>query len=108
MRGTLKRIKRLLKKEWLTKEVHHFSPNTNPLQAGYEARNVDARELIHNANPISNYYLPENERFDHDFSAYDKRIREKQRQKVENNMEQRRVINLEREQTKWDFMQKEA
>ena len=46
---------------------------------GYEARNVDARDLIHNANPHSNYYMPENERFDHNFSAYDKREREKQR-----------------------------
>ena len=108
MKETLRRTRRLLKKEWLTILVHHFLLNFKPSPAGYEARNVDARDLIHNANPTSNYYLPENERFDHDFSAYDKRIREKQRQKVENNMEQRRVINLEREQTKWDFMQKEA
>jgi hypothetical protein len=46
------------------------------VRGGYEARNIDASDLIHNANPKSNYYLPENERFDHNFSAYDKRVRE--------------------------------
>jgi hypothetical protein len=50
------------------------------ITGGYEARNIDARDLIHNANPHSNYYLPENERFDHNFSAYDKRIRTQKRE----------------------------
>ena len=68
---------------------------------------MDTRELIHNANPESNYYLPENERFDHNFSAYDKRVREKTRQRREDHLEHRRVTNLEREQKKWEFMQSE-
>ena len=28
------------------------------VRGGYEARNIDASDLIHNANPKSNYYLP--------------------------------------------------
>ena len=85
------------------------SPRFDPLTlvGGYEARNIDTRDLIHNANPESNYYLPENERFDHNFSAYDKRKREGLRQRREDHIEQTRVPNLEREQKKWEFMQSE-
>ena len=80
-------------------------PISNPPLGGYEAREIDARDLIHNADPHSNYYMAENERFDHNFSAYDKRQREKQREQFENNLESRRITNLEREQNKWQMMQ---
>ncbi len=43
---------------------------------GWESRNISAGQLIHQADTKSTLYIPESERFDKDFSVYDKIKRE--------------------------------
>jgi len=39
---------------------------------GYETRNTDVRQLLHNSDPNSTLFIAENQRFDKDFSVFDK------------------------------------
>ena len=43
---------------------------------GYEARNIEAKNLIYDADVKSSLYCNENQRFDKDFSIFDKGVRE--------------------------------
>ena len=42
------------------------------LLVGYETRNTDVRQLLHNSDPKSTLFIAENQRFDKDFSVFDK------------------------------------
>ena len=42
---------------------------------GFEARNINAYNLLYQSNQSSSLFCPENERFDKDFSVFDKRSR---------------------------------
>ena len=46
-------------------------------RSGWEARHINAGQLIHKADIKSTLYIPESERFDKDFAVYDKLKREK-------------------------------
>lgn len=72
---------------------------------GFEARNLDARGLIHQAPPQSTIYIPENERFDKDFAVADKRRRERDWDLKEQIKEKKRIEGLEREALKWNRLE---
>jgi hypothetical protein len=55
---------------------------------------------------LNNIQHPENERFDKDFSVADKRQREKDFDYRERVKDRHRVEALEREQFKWDRLEK--
>ncbi len=81
-------------------------------------RHVNAKDLLHYANPNSDLYCngnfvanEENERFDKDFAIHDKHMREQQRLKNDLQIEQKRLSKdkkriqvLEREAGKWQVM----
>ena len=74
---------------------------------GYEARNVDVKTLIHNTDPRSDLYCPENVRFDKDFSAFERRRRDEESKKKDDVMENKRAAYLQRESNKWEKMDKD-
>eukprot|EP00331_Platyophrya_macrostoma_P028267 CAMPEP_0176436966 /NCGR_PEP_ID=MMETSP0127-20121128/18318_1 /TAXON_ID=938130 /ORGANISM="Platyophrya macrostoma, Strain WH" /LENGTH=201 /DNA_ID=CAMNT_0017820457 /DNA_START=71 /DNA_END=676 /DNA_ORIENTATION=- len=78
-------------------------------RAGFETRNVDVRELLHNSNPDSTLYVTENERFDKDFAIHDKKRRMEEQYKKDLAMEKQRLERLNRDAQRWEEMaQQEA
>ncbi|EGR27534.1 hypothetical protein IMG5_194420, partial [Ichthyophthirius multifiliis] len=70
-------------------------------RVGYETRNTNVKQLLHNSDPTSTLFIPENQRFDKDFAVYDKALREQKFQQKEFQQEKHRLVALERDQFRW-------
>ncbi len=77
-------------------------------RVGHEARNQDLKGLLHNGNPESTIFMPENERFDKDFANYERRNREEVKNRKEMIGEKHRMEQMARENQRWEVAEKEA
>ncbi|EGR29852.1 hypothetical protein IMG5_147510, partial [Ichthyophthirius multifiliis] len=77
-------------------------------RVGYETRNQDVKQLLHNADPQSSLFISENQRFDKDFAIYDKQQRELKLQQKEINQEKHRIEGIERDSYRWQQMEKQS
>ena len=68
---------------------------------GFESKNQDLKNLLHNGNPQSTIFLAENDRFDKDFANFEKRNREIERVKKDTILEKHRMEQMERENNRW-------
>ncbi|KAL4469373.1 hypothetical protein ABPG72_006009 [Tetrahymena utriculariae] len=77
-------------------------------RVGYETRNTDVKQLLHNPDPKSTLFIPENQRFDKDFSVFDKQQRDQRFATKEVTLEKHRIEALERESKRWEQMENQV
>lgn len=62
---------------------------------------------VNQPDPGSSHFLPEHDRFDKDFAAHDKRVREEEHQRKLEAIERKRVEKFERDLQRWKYMDQE-
>ena len=63
--------------------------------------------LVNNPDPTSSHYLPDDDRFNRDFAAIEKRRREEERQRKQAVIDSRRIQKYERDLKRWEYMETE-
>eukprot|EP01017_Pseudomicrothorax_dubius_P025546 TRINITY_DN2770_c0_g2_i4.p1 TRINITY_DN2770_c0_g2~~TRINITY_DN2770_c0_g2_i4.p1 ORF type:complete len:212 (+),score=46.81 TRINITY_DN2770_c0_g2_i4:329-964(+) len=74
-------------------------------RVGPITRFQEMRDILHNSDPKSTLFCPENERFDKDFAVHDRRERELDNLRKAEALENHRIQIMERETQKWNLME---